>query len=175
MASRDELRAIAREIKDFDLYDASYDISQGWEYLRNIGERFPDIAKQQANFYRNVQSTVTANYRRYKKLLELVHDVNEEYREIYESELRLLNNYLYKAISDIVEEAYPDAWDNMLVRNEKSLAEKAKKRAEYEQNHAKEIAEKRAERARARLEKAKARVAELEQETAKLEADIPAE
>ena len=176
MASRDELLAVARDLKDFDLYDAANDIDMAWKYLKAIKEHYPKIAEKDisnANVEnKTVEKTVKANYQRYRKLQILKEDRDADYRAIYESEIELLNDYLYKAIGDIVKEAHPEAWQKMLAAHAEELQEKEAKRNEYKQKNALKLAQKREKHLKESIEIARKALEEKEAKLQETQAEI---
>ena len=176
MASRDELLAVARDLKDFDLYDAANDIDMAWKYLKAIKEHYPEIADENiGNEYvenKTVEKTVKANYQRYRKLQILKEDKDADYRAIYESEIELLNDYLYKAIGDIVKQAHPEAWQKMLAAHAEELQKQEAKRNKYLQDNALKLAQKREERLKESIEKARKALEKKEAKLQETQAEI---
>lgn len=132
MVSYEELRELAREAKDFDLFEATFSSDKAWEYLERVDKTNPEVAKSSTG-KALVSSVIKDNYKRYKKLKGYIEsDFDEEYQAIYREELAVIKKYLLKALSDIAEMTYPEAWEHRLYNEEFELAKKeqrTKKRA----------------------------------------------
>lgn len=124
MITEIEIRELARKLKDFDIYDASMDVEAAWKYLVAVSEAPEDeyfsqlIAKN-----RSLKATIKANYRRRKAVAkQLQSESVEEYRNLYESELNILDTYCYTALGDYFAEKYPNETVEILVKLAEEIA-----------------------------------------------------
>lgn len=97
--AQDKLRELAREIGDFDLYDAAQDANQAFALLE---KKFADpstpvvevAGKQLTN-----KSCFKKNADRRKFLQRIIKkESNEEFRALYEQELDLIETYAFLAL-----------------------------------------------------------------------------
>ena len=124
MITEFEIRELARKLKDFDIYDASIDVESAWEYLVAVSETPNDeyfsqlIAKN-----KSLKSTIKANYRRRKAVAkQLKNEDVEEYRNLYKSELEILDAYCYTALGDYFAEKYPNETVEILIKVAQEIA-----------------------------------------------------
>ena len=138
MVSYEELRELAREAKDFDLFEATFSSDKAWEYLERVDKTNPEVAKSSTG-KALVSSVIKDNYKRYKSLKKYIEkDFDEEYRAIYQEELAVIEKYLLKALSDIAEMTYPEAWEHRLYNQEFELARKEKQAEKKTEEEAEE-------------------------------------
>lgn len=97
--AQERVRALARNIGDFDLYDAAQDVDEAYKLL---GEKFADATtpvveisgKQLTN-----KSVFKKNADRRKFLLRIIgKESNEEFKALYQQELELLDTYAFLAL-----------------------------------------------------------------------------
>lgn len=110
-----KLQEIARENRDFDMYDASCDTKLAFGYLGTLVEdKRAEIGDTTAN---NILDRVKSNGKRYKKLQEWIDEENKAkksanadmtncdlYIALYESEQELLLSYCYATILSLLNE-----------------------------------------------------------------------
>ena len=138
MVSYEELRELAREAKDFDLFEATFSSDKAWEYLERVDKTNPEVAKSSTG-KALVSSVIKDNYKRNKSLKKYIEkDFDEEYRAIYQEELAVIEKYLLKALSDIAEMTYPEAWEHRLYNQEFELARKEKQAEKKTEEEAEE-------------------------------------
>lgn len=126
MISELEIRELARKLKDFDMYDASIDVEAAWKYLIAVSEAkddeyFAQIIAQN----KSLKSTIKANYRRRRAVAkQLLNEDVEEYRNLYESELGILDTYCYTALGDYFAAKYPDESVEIMIKVATDIANK---------------------------------------------------
>ena len=172
MITEVEIRELARKLKDFDMYDASMDVEAAWSYLLAVSEAKDDeyftqlIAKNKP-----LKNTIKANYRRRKAVAkQLAHEDVEEYKNLYKSELSILDSYCYTALGDYFAEKYPEETVEVMVQVAEAVVQKKalaqEKREKTKANNAVKYAERAyiaaEERAIRYLEKAEVAGHELE-------------
>lgn len=184
MAIEQEIRELARILKDFDIYDASFDVEAAWKYLFRVSKTEGDpyfaqvIAKN-----KSLKNTIGANYRRRNAVArQLVDEDLDVYRDIYESELALLDNYCYTALGDYFAAKYQDEYPQAIInvaleissKRAEARARREKSRAEHAVEYAERAlvaAEKKAQEYAAKAEEAKKKLEEAKAAEAAKEAE----
>ena len=144
MITEVEIKALGRELKDFDIYDAAQDTEAAWAYLIKIaeaGKEDPYFAQLIART-KSLTATIKSNYRRWKSVSRQLLGETEEnaYKDIYKAERALLETYCYAALGDYFAEKYPDQLAKVVAEikeeNEQKKAESRKKREMYRAKYA---------------------------------------
>lgn len=144
MITEIEIKALGRELKDFDIYDAAQDVESAWNYLIKIataGKEDPYFAQLIART-KSLTATIKSNYRRWKSVSRqlLGEEEKSAYENIYKAEKALLETYCYAALGDYFAEKYPDQLAKVIAEikaeNEQKKYESKKKREMYRAKYA---------------------------------------
>lgn len=150
------IKVLAKELNDFDLYDAGHSTKSAWKYLLKIAET--DTGKTLVSKNRSLKDTLKANSKRRNTVAKQAEtEISADYAKFYKSELDMLDTYCYLALTDLLQEMYPDAWSKVEEQQKEELAERQQKRAQWEKDHAEAILKRR----KVELEIAKAKKEEI--------------
>lgn len=149
MFGSEEIKTLSRQLKDFDMYDAANSTEAAWKYLVSLIEDGNPALKQFVSKNRTVANAIKSNAKRRSVVArQAATEVSDEYKELYLKEIALLDTYCYAALGDLLEEMYPEAWEQMMVAEEEKMAERAAEKAEKEAADALKIAKKQRDRAK---------------------------
>lgn len=134
-----DIKFLARELKDFDLYDAAFGADEAWAYLENLAKSDIPVIKEWVAEHRTAKKAIDDNAKRFRTCKRHIEsDISEDFVKLYEDEIAILTKICYLSLADLIEVLYPAEWEKLLKSQEEEIKKRAEKKAKKEAEKAAE-------------------------------------
>ena len=129
--TNNDIKFLARELKDFDLYDAAFGAGEAWSYLEKLAKSDAPVIKEWVAKNRTAKKAIDDNAKRYRVCKRHIEsEISEDFAALYKSEISILTRLCYLSLAELIEVLYPAEWDKLLKSKEAAMSERAQKKAE---------------------------------------------